>query len=418
MHMKRSAVEEFRSPSEVAKAYFKSLGERKKSRGATYPGEETLSSMLETAFHASCMQEEGRDTSFRLAYVSEHNLSKSRLVFGSDKLIRFTSAREFNLQELRRISPSANPDRTLICVTEGSEGRLEIIGILPCVSDYNPLERGAAGRRTGTIPDLVNIFAEAPGRLALYKGEEAILTWINGAIYPAINIFSDYTSYLKNPLVKKLTSTASQILSETLADLPVKGAKSVTGRLETLTSNMYFRALQRILLSMRSLKHGGTLLIIPDTAQVPSSLSIKYRMAESYDVWYSLKQWAREYRLDIMGGLTGRQQSSLFQRINYYADFIANLTAVDGAVVITDRFRLVGFGCEIKIPSSPIESVELYVKGELTISYIEEVGTRHRSAYRFCDENPDAIACILSQDGTLKVASKDKEKVTAIEIFS
>lgn len=410
-------MSEFRSAADVAKFYIEGVSRKGVRKSFVLPSEATLTRMLETAFHASCMQEEGRNINFRLAFVSEHNLSKSSIVFGSDKLIRFTIPRECSIQEIRRLAPSANPDRTLICIAETSDRKLEIIGLLPGVADYNPLKTGAGVPRTGTLPDLVNILSEDPGKISLFAGEDCIVSWINGTISPAINIFADYTEYLKNPVIKKLTSTSAEIIEEVMDELPVKGIKGITEKLNSMTVSMYFRFLQRILYSMRNLHHGGAILIIPDKHPIPQDLSIKYQMDNSYDVWHSIIEWVRDFRLDLKNKIAGRQQMSIYQNINYYADFIANLSAVDGAVLLTDKFRLIGFGCEIKIQNSALESVDLYVKGEQTKSYIEQVGTRHRSAYRFCNEYPESIACILSQDGSLKVATKDRGKVTALELF-
>jgi hypothetical protein len=82
------------------------------------------------------------------------------------------------------------------------------------------------------------------------------------------------------------------------------------------------------------------------------------------------------------------------------AHLIAALSAVDGAVVITKRFELLGFGAEIsgKLPEVRTVARALDVEGKLAVQEgIEGVGTRHRSAYRLCSELKEAV--VVSQDG-------------------
>ncbi|CAN5279237.1 hypothetical protein BH09MYX1_BH09MYX1_02970 [soil metagenome] len=40
------------------------------------------------------------------------------------------------------------------------------------------------------------------------------------------------------------------------------------------------------------------------------------------------------------------------------------------------------------------------------------VGTRHRSAYRFCNAYPDALAIVVSQDGVVRFVKKKDDQVT------
>ncbi len=44
--------------------------------------------------------------------------------------------------------------------------------------------------------------------------------------------------------------------------------------------------------------------------------------------------------------------------------------------------------------------------------FTESVGTRHRSAYRLCLALPEAVAIIISQDGTVRFAKSRDGAVT------
>ena len=90
-------------------------------------------------------------------------------------------------------------------------------------------------------------------------------------------------------------------------------------------------------------------------------------------------------------------------------DLAASLAAVDGAVVLRRDWRLVGFGAEITETGlwSDDEEVE-YGKHPDSMDGpiarpLSSFGMRHRSAYRFCQRVPGAMAFVISQDGELRV---------------
>ena len=97
------------------------------------------------------------------------------------------------------------------------------------------------------------------------------------------------------------------------------------------------------------------------------------------------------------------------------AHFIASLSAVDGAVVMTKRQDLLGFGGVISGDMDEVETIThaLDIDGRLTQQeLIEEVGTRHRAAYRLCRELHDALVVVISQDGNARFVKWHRGSVT------
>ncbi len=75
---------------------------------------------------------------------------------------------------------------------------------------------------------------------------------------------------------------------------------------------------------------------------------------------------------------------------------------MDGAVVVTPRFEVVGFGGEIQgtLAEVPAVAQALDLEGdEHHIEPTEDVGTRHRSVYRLVNALHDVLAIVVSQDG-------------------
>ena len=72
-------------------------------------------------------------------------------------------------------------------------------------------------------------------------------------------------------------------------------------------------------------------------------------------------------------------------------------------------FVLSGFGGEVIALSPTLHRVKVatdcFAKHGAHVS-IEEYGTRHRSAFRFCSSFEDSVAFIISQDGGVKVTKR------------
>jgi hypothetical protein len=87
-----------------------------------------------------------------------------------------------------------------------------------------------------------------------------------------------------------------------------------------------------------------------------------------------------------------------------FSHFLADLMSVDGSLVLSREFRLIGFGGEI-LGDSHVSSIERAVDLEAVDSVTEPAdssGTRHRSAYRLVSSVQDAIVVIVSQDGGVR----------------
>jgi DNA integrity scanning protein DisA with diadenylate cyclase activity len=93
---------------------------------------------------------------------------------------------------------------------------------------------------------------------------------------------------------------------------------------------------------------------------------------------------------------------------------IAGLAAVDGAVLMTSGFEILGFGAEITGRLPEVSSVRdaLDVEGQRwVLEATEQLGTRHRSAYRFAAAVQDALAIVVSQDGGVRFATRRDQEV-------
>src|SRR5262249_761640 len=100
---------------------------------------------------------------------------------------------------------------------------------------------------------------------------------------------------------------------------------------------------------------------------------------------------------------------------------IAALADVDGAVVLTRRLELVGFGAEIVGSLPHVERVARAadLEGETrALDTPDDVGTRHRSVYRLVAAAPEVLAIVMSQDGAVQFVAQRAGDVTVWDHFA
>jgi hypothetical protein len=111
---------------------------------------------------------------------------------------------------------------------------------------------------------------------------------------------------------------------------------------------------------------------------------------------------ARALRWPPNGPTPNRTWPSRTRRIFEINQLIAALADVDGAVVLTRRFELIGLAAEMVGPLPHVEQVTRAVdlEGETrTRETPDDVGTCQRSVYRLIAAAPEVLAILVSQDG-------------------
>jgi hypothetical protein len=135
-----------------------------------------------------------------------------------------------------------------------------------------------------------------------------------------------------------------------------------------------------------------------------------------YDSYFKLRDGKKQIEVNSFkeNSMLSMNKDEIGEAIDDIVKFISSLSSVDGAVVISDRYRLLGFGGEVIVNSPNLRSVSVANNVEATefseIS-IESFGTRHRSAFRFCSSFEDSIAIIISQDGGVKAVKRCGERL-------
>jgi hypothetical protein len=388
------------------------------------PDPEAFEQLLSVAYQASLLQEEDRPVRFRL-FVGD----PARLPAGVGPpeglhCLRFKQPRRYDEHEIRRLAPAAKFTRALIGVRSVGPG-FEIWGMLQSGPRWLQSARGGRPLPSPVPSDAVVVRAVGPGRLAIALGEVILAELRGGQLQSAtMDVFE--SRWLSSRFVRLRTELVTEH-EAAMVGLPSAPLDP------DVTRKVAQQMVKRLIATMRDAHHGGTLLLVPReraSALVDDGGTIRLKYA------FADEEPRRRYRTLILAvmrdlALAGAGSDRASWPVNWNAyrsstrasivsldeailemsQLLAALGEVDGAVLLTDSFEVLGFGGEIVGTLPEIRSVRQALDIEATLSEevpIDHVGTRHRSAYRLCAREPTAVAIVVSHDGGVQfVANRD-----------
>ena len=429
-----SAVEDTRSITRDAYPADLALFVRERwdeERAGPLPDPDTLEALISACYQASLLREEERAVTFRVILYDPEHLPPNEGPPGGIHRLEFPERRHFDIQELRRLSPAADYYRSLIGVRWDEAGELKIWGLVH--SGPRWLREGQGGRDAPpSLPRALVLRVHGPGRIAADIGLEVLCKLDEGRLSDvSMDVF-------KSRWLPDTFAPVRHELAEIHAGLRDQARKKgeVWARLDNdITRVIGQHTIKRVISAVRDSHHGGTIVIVPpdlaDDILEGRYVSLKYRFVDAeprrrfrtliVDVMNELaRTYAGAPARDPVGWddyeASGEEAlSQLDEAIFEVAHLIAGLTAVDGAVVMTQRFEMLGFGGEISGDLPPAETVAraLDVEADETIEEpTDGVGTRHRSAYRLCKALTKVIAVVISQDGNVSFIKCKDDAVT------
>ena len=427
-------------PTSIRKHFIEKVKEFSKSdphwKPAHLPDPEVFQLLVDTAFHASFMTEEKRRPGFRLLYCTPEDLkpakelpdSLHRFLHNRFRTITMPSPRPFTVSELNRIAPAADLTRFLICVCPKNEksNTLHIWGLLDVGESWWKFIHHESSRGMSP-PNFLTITSTSPGELSLSVSGTILLTLKNGEILYPLN-----SPIWSGPISKFLDPSRQCLYDQTIQKLKTNKYDD-EGHDDNYPRRFYNFFLERLLYNIRHHGHGGTLIVVPeeigfDDPRLTDRILFKYgtnydyawdSLVRSlvnhhryYDLYFPLSDGKKELTLEAFRefNLLKGNEDDINEEIQDIAKSIASLTSVDGALVITRQFKVLGFGGEIVAVSPTLNSVTIASDQRQKVP-IESLGTRHRSAFRFCSSFEDSVAFIVSSDGGVKAAKRHGPKL-------
>jgi Probable sensor domain DACNV len=315
-----------------------------------------LQSLIEVSFWASLIREEGKYHEFSLALCPQE--------FTTDSFV-FESRVPLEAEQLAKLAPAFGPRENSIGVWFDERSELFIWGFTP-----------SAG-----ISLAVRAFEPGQLLVSFDFGVAGFNAFISGSRTEFVDP-SNLPSNLRRP--------------------------ELEGRGEDHAEIAKF---------MRSLKCGGTLLLVnkesswTDSIHQPVTfIGPPYEKIKN-DILYRDKILKQELNKDP---LTSHQHRSAWEDANKSLEVIGNLTAADGATVITFDLDVLAFGAKIRAKNVDHKPERLVISEPFEGSVEREIGlselggTRHQSAAQFVFDQKEAIAIVASQDGRLSVLGWDR----------
>ncbi|MEI6215612.1 MAG: putative sensor domain DACNV-containing protein [Desulfuromonadales bacterium] len=339
-----------------------------------------FANLVDTAFWSSLKSNEGRTTRVFICVVPASRFSEA---------MAFDVPLPYDDVEVSKLAPA---------VSEGGCLALEWAG-----DKY--MIWGIGKKRPPQWHDIISVELSGPGTIRICVGPFQPLAVLDGRSNPVFQgTRSNLAAYLHQAFGKMLHPSNNQEM------------QTVWRECLALTE------LARLIVDGG---HGGMLLIVPgDTGNWGDSLSsflyrlhtpdLTMRNATRRETTVSLGQQDVLKRLGIKGVhdiLKGVMAASLGQQqVDIATDLkaIAALSSVDGAIVLTQDLRVIGFGAKIAAESSVPAQVCMFrpepgTQPVLPTPLEHLGGTRHQSAARFAAANKDAVVIVISQDRHMSV---------------
>jgi hypothetical protein len=381
-----------------------------------------LAEALSVSFQASLTSEEARPTRFRLLLTPVDRLPEGGVPNQGVLRLRFDEKRPLTADELRRLAPST-PFETALIGAQAEEEKLRIWGIAHSGPAWlAPTSGGRSLVPNWTYDPIIHV--TGPGQVAVRCAGKLVGALERGLLVDAMmDVFeSDWLPALFAKEREQIR--AEHAARQATTQSPTLVEHSLVGR---VGQHMLRRSIQLV----RGARQGGMILTVDAPVGTDSSalhgLRLKYRFQQDepshryrtllFEILERVAaattkatvQWS-DFVLDSNPDLE-RLERAVFE----LSRLMANLTAIDGAVVMDKRLGLLGFGAEVsaELPAPSRVWRALDAEGrKRRPDDIENVGTRHRAAYRFAQVHPQGLAIVISHDGGVTfVANRDGEVV-------
>lgn len=399
------------------------------------PQQRALRELFETAYVTTLATEEGRPLQFTLCCTPKERPRSSLPEQGLGDWYEFQQPRSVTANELRRLAPATDPDSTMLWLSWEDDGQLRIRGLVALGPGWAGSRR-VRDVRVGSLPFALIVRATSPGRLAVYQQNYLLAELRAGAIREPSSV-----SLFDMLGIHGFGNAALKDLSTDLVRPEYEYVKE-WAEYEFLS---WHNTILSIVNAMQDLGHGGALIV---TAASPDSLfdrkliRTKYgfrperqRLRATFVAYMNARhRWGDAHWIKY--GIADQEKANLglpdsdkpdrdvetkrrrvqeaFAKHLQSTAFVGGLSGVDGAILVTNRFDLIGFGAEI-LADLPAGAQAYEVADPLKRNYRacdpEQFGMRHRSALKLCACEPNVFMFIVSQDGDTSLAWNDGERV-------
>ncbi|MEO5714003.1 MAG: putative sensor domain DACNV-containing protein [Luteolibacter sp.] len=383
-----------------------------------------LREVCDILYSSSLLKEEGRAVRARIIIAPPRDFVGGEGPPDGVHAVRFTMTHALTANEVKRLSPAAGFFHSVVAIWPDRDRGLRIWGILNTGPRWLNIVAGGRKLAGEDIRHPV-IHVRDPGWLLFYQGYGLIAEWRGREFHgPRMDVFQSQL------LSERFASHRRRMVEDIVAEcLPCSLDSETYADLSRLVSQQFIK---RIVNLVRTSGHGGSLIFLPDD---PDGMEVAVRWI---DCKYSAEpdnSGLRFRRLlqsiirrvgqlcgpgatledawEIFRNSTDRELDRLEEAFFELARLFSDLMQVDGALVLDKRVMLIGFGGEIRVDHNVLQvgqAHDLEAK-EITPWNVQNDGTRHRSVYRLCSVEPEAIGFVISQDSHVRIIANVDDTV-------
>lgn len=364
-----------------------------------------LRQFFEAAYLAAAAPEEGRYTRFNLLAVPLKDGKARRL----GKSWNFDKPRSFSVEEIRRLVPAVDFNKSAILTKWDNEG-WQVAGLVDLGTSWARARMGLQYHYE--YPKSLFVQVDRPGRMRVYQGQYLVTALVDGNLQRFKGI--DIHLALHEPVNRALDK-----LRDRICPPQIEHPREY--------HNFEFTALWNIVAGIANCisdeAHGGALVLVPPESSISvNDVRIKYPqqstvLQDAFVRFMNVRNRVVDFviqieRGDISKTLRGEYAEAELELAKEHSDlveaeqFVARLSGCDGAIVLSEDLRLLGFGAEIRAEleqKANIREVTDEMRNLTRPMDIEQFGLRHRSALKLVSRQGRYTAIVISQDGPISV---------------
>ncbi len=383
-----------------------------------------LTQLIDVVYQTSLLQEEGEALQVRAVFATAEELaSETKDLNAAWHVVLFNEVMPFTVQDLRKLTPAVGYYRSMLGVC-GNADEPRIWGIV--VTGTQWVNRHVSIPHAAShLPHHLIFHALAPGHLMITHGAERLVEVFGGKL-----LTEGFDPFLSQWLPQRFANIRAGVI----ADLALGNSPETASKVDqNFVRHAAQSVIRRVLRLVRARRHGGMLIYLPEDSVchdwLPHWLRFRVRFQQDETscrfrtLLLSLLQravavaqeqglhqvtWADYLRLH------DSKLAEIESAMTDFASFLADLMGIDGALVLNQRFQLIGFGAEI-LGDSHVATIARALDLEATEVQLEpadSAGTRHRSAYRLVSAQPAVIAVVVSQDGEARFVANHRDRLT------
>lgn len=377
------------------------------------PKPEYIKKIIETIYYASQKKEEGVPIKVKVSLIEGETINKESVAY-EHICFFFDKKMMFSTETLIKLAPSFDHLTSSIIVSpDDLSNELAIVGVVGCSKrGRNRLESLA---EYSSPPDVFTVTAKESGYLIISRGGSIICHFKDGEFYPPIPtpFHSGAMGGYMHQIIKSHPGFAN---------------------FQNSYWHYYVDSLTLLLKESQHRGHGGTIIWLPQevisTAQniIVSKYSIASESKPKSKYLMELLQWEDEH--EKISAILQKSESIKSEYSNHlnattilmlrtkrklidYIEILAQLTCIDGALIMTDRLQPLSFGSTLNAPvwKGKVLTGPDVLYNQLSPVDLTKKGTRHNSALDFVGSCPKSIAFVISQDGLIAGMTRHNDEI-------